>query len=67
MRLNKHVLLEIVVLVQDGIMHGRDISENLRQLDLDIDPFGSDLAPELKLSDFYLRDHPRTEKWDEEV
>lgn len=57
MKLSKDVLLEIVSLIQDGIMNGKDISENLRQLDL------SSSGEELTLSADYLEKNPRAATW----
>ncbi len=49
MKLDKTALLEIVDIVRNGLVTGSDISESLRELDLD-------LAPEntLSLSESYL-------------
>jgi hypothetical protein len=70
MKLDVMVLLEIVSLVQDGIANDRDISENLRQLDLERVATVDESVPDavqngwvLRLSDEYLADHPRAGAW----
>lgn len=64
MKLSKQVLLEIVALIQDGIINDRDISENMRQLDL-VPASGNVPAPgdELILTQEYLLAHPRASDW----
>lgn len=37
MKLSKEALIEIMSIVQNGLLHGEDISENLRALDFDAD------------------------------
>ncbi len=68
MRLGREALLEIVALVQDGIFNGRDISENLRQLDLEPSRGWDDNSVDdtLVLTAGYLEDHPRAPQWTEE-
>jgi hypothetical protein len=69
MKLSKEVLLEIVALVQDGIFNDRDISDNLRQLDLEERLISTDREfgnpVELTLSPGYIAAHPRVEIWPE--
>jgi len=64
MRLGKTVLLEIMAIVQGGILEGQDISTALRDLDLDVvGPEESDDEDRLELSQQYLKAHPRQEEW----
>lgn len=58
MKLAPDVLLEIVAILQDGLSHGKDISQSLR--DIDIVDNGDGTA---KLSEEYLRTHPRGSHW----
>ena len=53
MKLNKDVLVEVVSIVQSGLLCQRDVSEELRQLDL-VEVDGS-----LSLSDDYLAQRGR--------
>jgi hypothetical protein len=68
MKLGKSALLEIVAIVSDGLVNGKDISEGLRQLDLG-PRNGWDnvsIAPDtLELTVEYVTDHPRASDWDE--
>ena len=57
MRLSKETLLEIVAIFQNGLMQGKDASQALRELDLEIG------IEELVLSSDYLRGHPRATEW----
>ena len=58
MKLDKVALLEIMNIVQKGLLEGEDISSMLRELDLTQDPqaVGEDA---LTLSSEYLVTHPR--------
>lgn len=63
MKLGKTALLEIVNIVLDGLANQKDISDGLRQLDLDV--LTKDGEPEcLILSTEYLANHPRVDTWD---
>ena len=64
MKLGTSVLLEVVAIVQDGIYRGTDISEKLRELDVDV--FGPEDSDEntVELSDTYVQTHPRATEWD---
>jgi hypothetical protein len=72
MRLSKEALLEIVALVQDGIFNSRDISDNLRQLDLVPQDETGGVPDEwhddcrLALAQAYLASHPRAATWAEQ-
>lgn len=57
MKLSKEVLIEIVSIVQDGILEGRDISDGLRDLDL------IQKEDQLNLSEEYVAQHPRANVW----
>ena len=63
MKLASEVLLEIVSLIQDAILQGKDASDNMRKLDLVI---GHD-NDELILSEFYRMTYPRATVWPEET
>ena len=54
MKFSKEVLLEIVLHVQDGLLRSKDISENLRKMDVVTDEDG-----ELVLSQEYKNTYPR--------
>ena len=54
MKFSKEVLLEIVFHVQDGLLRSKDISENLRKMDVMADENG-----ELVLSQDYKSAYPR--------
>lgn len=67
MKLSKEVLLEIVDIVRDGLLNNKDISENLRQLDLE-EKTGAILTEadeigKLVLTAEYKREHPRGGDW----
>ena len=69
MKLSKEALLEIVAIVQDGLMNGKDISQALRDLDFDlvhglptVDKSNIDNGT-LTLSSEYLAVHPRAGTW----
>ena len=57
MKLSKEVLLEIMALVQDGILYGQDISEKLREVDLLV------INEELVLTEDYKTSNPRATVW----
>lgn len=61
MKLAKEVLLEIVAVIQDALLKGKDASENMRQLDIVV---GDD---ELILSEFYKMTYPRATVWPDET
>lgn len=62
MKLSKEALVEIVAILQYGILRGEDVSENLRELDL-VEKTGGLLSDadvgKLVLSPSYLQSHPR--------
>jgi hypothetical protein len=67
MKLSKNALLEIVAIVQDGLMNGKDISQALRDLDF-VEQKGAILSQtddigKLTLSPDYLSVHPRAGTW----
>lgn len=55
MRLGKDVLLEIVAIVQDGLINGTDVSQALRDLDL-----AETADKNLSLSSSYLESRGRS-------
>lgn len=73
MRLGEDVLLEIVNIVLEGLSEGKDISQKLRDIDLDwapevanysVDPnavglTSQPLRSKLMLSSRYVTEHPR--------
>ncbi|MHB8407897.1 MAG: hypothetical protein ACYDHY_07425 [Acidiferrobacterales bacterium] len=69
MRLAKEVLIEIVDLVRQGLVTNTDISEKLRQLDLEVKADAENQGlPSLALTEEYLIKNPRGTEWvDEEV
>jgi len=52
MRFGKDVLLEIVAIVQDGLVNGTDVSEKLRQIDVQV-MIDDQTTEYLSLSDEY--------------
>jgi hypothetical protein len=74
MKLAKEALLEIVAILQDGLVGSKDISQALRDLDLVVTDDSGGCPPEcmdfdqntavLGLSPSYLSTHPRGE-WKE--
>lgn len=46
MKFSKQVLIEIMAIVQDGLMTGSDVSQALRDLDLEVDGDHLDLSRE---------------------
>jgi hypothetical protein len=64
MKLGTSVLLEIVAIVQEGLFKGTDISDGLRELDVDV--YGPEDSDEdsIELSDAYVKAHPRATEWD---
>ena len=54
MKLGKDVLIEIVAIVQDGLVNSTDVSQKLRDLDLTAVDDQGDLLPEATLSEAYL-------------
>lgn len=62
MKLSKESLIEIIAVVQDGLLGKKDASQGLRELD-----FEPTVGGELKLSDEYITSHPRSqEEWDDD-
>jgi hypothetical protein len=63
MKLSKEALIEIIAVVQDGLLGKKDASQGLRELD-----FEPTVGGELKLSDEYISTHPRSTEaeWDED-
>lgn len=57
MKLGADVLLEIVSIVQDGLANGVDISQKLRELDLDIEQRSR--IGDLDMSILFLSKHYR--------
>lgn len=51
MRFGPTVLLEIVSIVQNGLLKGQDVSQALREVEVIVDPKDPDL---LRLSDEYM-------------
>ncbi len=71
MRLSKEALLEIVAILQDGLLGAKDISQSLRELDL-VEKVGALAIPsetedvgKLTLSQEYTEKHPRAPQWQE--
>lgn len=54
MKFSKEVLLEIVLHVQDGLLRSKDISDNLRKMDVVLGD-----SDELVLSKEYKEQYPR--------
>lgn len=65
MKLSKEALLEIVAILQDGLIGAKDISQALRELDL-VDERQLDEHVELVLSQEYIASHPRAPAWDQD-
>jgi hypothetical protein len=65
MKLGKTALLEIVSIFQEGILSGKDVSEELRLLDLTSVSQTFDQPPALELSLEYVAAHPRAEDWED--
>jgi hypothetical protein len=60
MKLSKEALVEIMAIVQMGLIEGKDISQGLRDLDLEVVDVGtSGVLTALGLSQEYLAAHPR--------
>lgn len=57
MKLSPEVLLEIMAIVQDGLMGMKDASVGLRELDLSPGEDAMTLSPE------YFASHPRAGTW----
>jgi len=64
MRLSNEALLEIMAIVQDGIMGIKDASKGLRELDLAVNEDHTDV---LDLSTDYTKMHPRVNVWPDDV
>ena len=67
MKLGKSVLLELIAIVQTGLVEGRDISEMLRELDVVVS-YDGNVFPEddtLELSAGYIAKYPRATDWKE--
>jgi hypothetical protein len=69
MKLGKTVLLEIVSIVQDALTGGRDASEALREIEVDISDKewtedGPSESAVVELADSYVKSHPRAGEWD---
>ena len=62
MKFGKSVLLEIAALVLEGLVKGEDVSEKLRQIDVDV--VGPEDGDEnsIELSEEYVASHPRGEE-----
>ena len=67
MKFGKSVLLEIVDVVREGLLTGKDISQALREIDV-VEKVGGLLNDEdvgkLVLSDEYVATHPRADEWE---
>lgn len=50
MKFGKDVLLEIVAIVQDGLVNGTDVSQKLREIDVKVESDGTVVT----LSDEYM-------------
>jgi hypothetical protein len=59
MKFDKEVLLEIIAIVLDGLSTGTDVSEQLRDLDLETTEAGKGGERQLTLSADYVAKHPR--------
>ena len=64
MRLSNEALLEIMAIVQDGIMGIKDASRGLRELDFIVNEDHTDV---LDLSTDYTKMHPRANIWPDDV
>lgn len=60
MKLSKEAVLEVVAIVQDGILGVKDASDGLRELDLE------EYDGCLRLTPEYLAGHPRSDVWEDE-
>ena len=61
MKLSNEALIEIISIVQDGILGIKDASQGLRELD-----FSANYQTELVLSDEYISSHPRASEMDDD-
>jgi hypothetical protein len=52
MKFGPSILLEIVAIVQDGFLNGKDVSQALRNIEVVVDP---DDPEKLNLSDAYMK------------
>ena len=59
MKFGVSVLLEIVSVVQRGIANGEDISEHLRQIDMQV----NEETGKLELSDAFLKSRSEEDPW----
>lgn len=69
MKLSNEALLEIIAIVQDGLLGMKDASEGLRELDLAEKVGGllnDDDLGKLVLTATYKNDHPRAGVWEQE-
>lgn len=66
MKLGKSALLEIVAIFQEGMLGDTDVSDRLRELDLDAvhDPAATD-DHRLELTAEYVAKYPRSEDWED--
>jgi hypothetical protein len=71
MKLGKTALLEIIDIVREGLLEGKDISEKLRELDLavvhgipEVEGGTNPNVGTLTLSDEYIKTHQRAGDWD---
>ena len=62
MKLSKTALLEIVEIIREGLAEGKDISDGLRQLDLEAVHNHEDVVT-LELTERYVELHPRAGDW----
>jgi hypothetical protein len=68
MKLSNEALVEIIAIVQDGLLGVKDASEGLRELDLAMQGnLDAEDAGKLTLTATYKNDHPRAGTWEEET
>ena len=64
MKLSNEALLEVMAIVQDGLLGEKDASVGLRELDLVVN---EDYKDQLALSPEYVSTHPRSGVWEDET
>jgi len=69
MKLSNEALIEIISIVQDGLLGVKDASQGLRELDLKTKSLttSNELSEQLVLSQRYIDTHPRATPEEEET
>lgn len=73
MKLSSEALLEIMAIIQDGLLGEKDASQGLRELDLtikhgipEVEGGNDPTVGQIVLTEEYVASHPRSQVWEDE-